>query len=45
MLKRIFPEEIRFQVVGPEETEPGLDGALLPKMEAIQDLIHQTFGQ
>jgi hypothetical protein len=43
MLKRIFPEEIRFQVVGPEETEPGLDGALLPKMDVIKDLIQVTF--
>ena len=42
MLERVSPDEIRFQVVGPEETEPGLDGALLPKMEALKDLIQAT---
>ena len=41
--KRVSPEEIRFQVVGPEETEPGPDGTLLPKMDVIKDLIRVTF--
>ncbi len=43
ILERVSPEEIRFQVVGPEETESGPDGTLLPKMGVIKDLIQVTF--
>ncbi|MBE9478541.1 MAG: hypothetical protein IMY80_01135 [Chloroflexi bacterium] len=44
MLELVSPEEIRFQVVGPEVTQPGSEGALLPDVDAINALITVTFG-